>query len=53
MGQINFYQLPPSNISRFVFYGYGLGYFGKLQRYELYYVVLAVWAFEMVFSGSG
>jgi uncharacterized protein len=32
------------------FYGVGLGYFGKLQRYELYYVVAAVWIIEIVWS---
>ena len=32
------------------FNGYGLGYFGKLQRHELYYVVLAVWAVNLIIS---
>jgi uncharacterized protein len=27
-----------------------LGLFGQLQRYQLYEVVLAVWAFQMAFS---
>jgi uncharacterized protein len=26
-----------------IFYGYGFGLFGRLQRYQLYYVVAAVW----------
>jgi uncharacterized protein len=26
-----------------VFYGYGLGYFARLQRYQVYYVVAGVW----------
>jgi|KBSMisStaDraftv2_1062788.scaffolds.fasta_scaffold00813_10 uncharacterized protein len=52
MGQMAFTNyLLQSILCGLFFYGYGLGYFGKLQRYELYYVVLAVWAFEMVFSG--
>ena len=32
------------------FYGFGFGEFGKLQRYQLYYVVLGVWAFQILFS---
>jgi len=34
----------------FVFYGYGLGLFGKLQRYQLYYVVIAIWIVSLVVS---
>ncbi|WP_224489264.1 DUF418 domain-containing protein [Robertkochia flava] len=34
----------------FFFYGFGFGFFGKLQRYELYYVVFAVWAFQLILS---
>jgi len=32
------------------FYGIGLGMFGKLQRYELYFVVAAVWIIEIIWS---
>lgn len=32
------------------FYGIGLGMFGKLQRYELYYVVAAVWIVQIIWS---
>ncbi|HEX7846133.1 MAG TPA: DUF418 domain-containing protein [Chitinophagaceae bacterium] len=32
------------------FYGIGLGYFGKLERHEIYYVVAATWAVEIVWS---
>lgn len=32
------------------FYGIGLGYFGKLEIHELYYVVAAVWAIETAWS---
>lgn len=32
------------------FYGIGLGMFGKLQRYEMYYVVAAVWVIEIAWS---
>lgn len=37
-------------ICNFIFLGYGFALFGKLQRYELYYVVLGVWVFQLVFS---
>ena len=51
MGQMAFTNyLMQSIICGFVFYGYGFGYFGKLQRYELYYVVAGIWIFEMIFS---
>jgi uncharacterized protein len=32
------------------FNGYGLGYFGKLQRHELYYVVLGMWTINLIIS---
>ena len=32
------------------FYGIGFGMFGKLQRYEIYYVVVATWALEIIWS---
>lgn len=37
-------------ICNFIFLGYGFALYGKLQRYELYYVVLGVWVFQLVFS---
>jgi uncharacterized protein len=37
-----------SLIYGFVFYGYGLNLFGKLQRYQLYYVVLGMWTVSLV-----
>jgi uncharacterized protein len=33
-----------------VFYGYGLNLYGKLQRYQLYYVVLGMWIFSLIWS---
>jgi uncharacterized protein len=33
-----------------IFYGYGFGQFGYLQRYQLYVIVLAVWLFLLVAS---
>ena len=39
-----------SLIYGFVFYGYGFNLFDKLQRYQLYYVVLGMWVFSLVAS---
>lgn len=39
-----------SIICGLIFYGIGFGMFGKLQRYELYYVVASVWIFEIALS---
>ena len=33
-----------------IFYGYGFGQFGYLQRYQLYLIVLAVWLFLLIAS---
>jgi uncharacterized protein len=33
-----------------IFYGYGFGLYGQLQRYQLYYVVLGVWIFQLLLS---
>ena len=32
------------------FNGYGFGYYGKLSRFELFYVVAAVWVIQILFS---
>lgn len=32
------------------FYGIGFGMFGKLERIELYYVVMVVWLLQIIFS---
>ena len=42
--------LMQSVICTLIFYGYGLGYYGKIQRYEQAYVLAGVWAFQLVFS---
>jgi len=34
----------------FVFYGFGFGLYGELERYELYYVVGSVWLFQLIVS---
>lgn len=39
-----------SVICAFVFFGIGFGLFGQLQRYQLYYVVFAIWAFQLIVS---
>lgn len=33
-----------------LFYGHGFGWFGKLERYQLYYVVAAIWIFQLIVS---
>jgi uncharacterized protein len=42
--------LMQSIICTLIFYGYGLGYYNNLQFHQLYYVVAAVWIFQIVFS---
>ncbi|MDH4092247.1 MAG: DUF418 domain-containing protein [Cyclobacteriaceae bacterium] len=32
------------------FLGFGFGMFGKLQRYELYYVVILIWVAQLIYS---
>lgn len=39
-----------SLISTYIFYGHGLGYFGKLERSEQLYVVVLIWSFQIIFS---
>lgn len=39
-----------SVICTLFFFGYGLNYFAELQFYQLYYVVLAIWAFQLIAS---
>jgi len=42
--------LMTSIITTLVFCGFGLGLYGQLERHELYYVVLGVWAFILIWS---
>ncbi|AHM59453.1 hypothetical protein D770_05950 [Flammeovirgaceae bacterium 311] len=37
-------------ICNILFLGIGFGLYGMLERYELYYMVVAIWIFQMVFS---
>jgi uncharacterized protein len=39
-----------SVICAIVFTGIGFSLFGKLQRYELYFVVLSIWSFQFIVS---
>jgi uncharacterized protein len=39
-----------SVICMFVFTGVGFGLFGKLERFELLYVVFSIWIFQMILS---
>ena len=51
VGQMAFTNyLAQSFMCGLFFYGIGFGYFGQLQRYEIYYVVAAVWAIEIIWS---
>jgi len=51
VGQMAFSNyLMQSIICTLFFYGYGLGYYNKLRFYQLYYVVVSVWIFQLIFS---
>jgi hypothetical protein len=51
VGQMAFTNyLMQSLICGIIFYGIGFGLFGKLQRYELYYIVAAIWVFQIIAS---
>jgi len=51
VGQMAFTNyLMQSLIGAIFFYGCGLGYFGKLERFELYIYVAVVWAVEIIWS---
>jgi uncharacterized protein len=51
LGQMAFTNyLMQSIICTLIFYGYGLGYHGKFERYELWYFVAGVWVFQIIFS---
>jgi uncharacterized protein len=49
VGQMAFTNyLSQSIITSIIFYGLGL--FASLQRYQVYFVVLAIWLFQIIFS---
>lgn len=37
-------------VCNIVFLGFGFSLFGKLERYELYYVVFSIWLFQLIVS---
>lgn len=39
-----------SIICNFIFLGYGLAMYGKMQRHELYYVVVSIWVLQLTLS---
>jgi uncharacterized protein len=51
IGQMAFSNyITQSVITAFIFTGYGFALYGKLERYQIYYVVGAIWAFQMIVS---
>ncbi len=42
--------LTHSVVTSIIFYGDGFALFGELQRYELYYIVGAIWLIQLIFS---
>ncbi len=51
VGQMAFTNyLMTSIICTLFFYGYGLGYYNHLKYHQLFYVVGAVWIFQLIFS---
>lgn len=49
VGQMAFTNyITHSIICNFIFLGYGLSMYGKLQRYELYYIVIGIWMFQLI-----
>lgn len=42
--------LAQSVICNIIFLGFGFGMFGKMQRAEIYIIVIAVWIFQIMFS---
>jgi uncharacterized protein len=51
VGQMAFTNyLVQSILCGLYFNSYGLGMYGKLQRYEIYYVVAAIWIIQIIYS---
>jgi uncharacterized protein len=42
--------LTHSIVTSIIFYGDGFSMYGKLQRYELYYIVAGIWIFQLIAS---
>jgi uncharacterized protein len=39
-----------SIVTSIIFYGDGFSLYGRLERYELYYIVAGIWVFQLIFS---
>ena len=51
VGQMAFTNyITHSIICNIIFLGYGFSMYGKMQRYELYYIVVSIWIFQLIFS---
>jgi len=51
VGQMAFTNyITQSIICNIIFLGYGFSMFGKLQRHELYYIVVSIWIFQLIVS---
>lgn len=51
VGQLAFTNyLTQSIAGAIIFYGIGFGLFGKLQRYEVYSIVLCIWTVQIIWS---
>jgi len=51
VGQMAFTNyLMQSILCGIFFYGIGFGYFGQLERYQIYFVVAGIWIIEIVWS---
>jgi uncharacterized protein len=51
VGQMAFTNyITHSIICNIIFLGYGFSMYGKLQRYELYYIVFSIWIFQLIIS---
>lgn len=51
VGQMAFTNyITHSIICNIIFLGYGFSMYGKLQRYELYYIVVSIWIFQLIIS---
>jgi uncharacterized protein len=42
--------LTHSIVTSIIFYGDGFSMYGKLERYELYYIVAGIWVFQLIVS---
>ncbi|MDZ7649721.1 MAG: DUF418 domain-containing protein [Cytophagales bacterium] len=50
VGQMALNYLMQSLICGILFNGFGFALFGRLQRYEVYVVVLLIWLFRIIFA---